>query len=93
MPNSKKNSGKPESNQVLSKVLAQRAGVPYTKIDYWSDMGLLEFERANGRTRLYGLKENLRRCRFIRKMQRQAKGYSLLNIKDMIIVERKHLKA
>lgn len=72
------------ADTVTARELAELADVPYSTIDHWTDKGLLDFQRLDGRTRVYPEEENLRRCRFIKKMQRRSEGFSLASIKGMI---------
>lgn len=59
--------------------LAELVAESYSTIDYWSRVGLLEFERRGG-TRLYDAASAADRCRRIR--TRQNEGWNLVTIKQ-----------
>ncbi len=67
------------SNMITGAELAGRVDEPYTTIDYWSKMGLLEFVRR-GNKRLYEPTPCEKRCDAIRR--RQNDGLNLVAIKQ-----------
>ena len=64
---------------VTAQQLAELADETYDTIDYWSEKGLLTFQRK-GRRRLYSPNTNLRLIKKIRSFQN--KGHSLDGIRD-----------
>ena len=67
------------SQLITGAELADRVNEPYTTIDYWSKMGLLDFVRR-GNKRLYEPSAAGSRCEAIR--QRQNEGLNLAAIKQ-----------
>ena len=70
-----------EIPMVSAQELARRVGEPYDTVDHWAGEGLLPYRRR-GRTRLFPVNENLKRCRKIRELQ--DSGHSLVTIKGML---------
>jgi len=64
---------------VNAQQLAKLSGETYDAIDYWSEKGLLVFNRR-GRKRLYPSEANVQRIKRIR--DRQNRGHSLEAIRD-----------
>ena len=67
------------SDLITGADLASRVGEPYTTIDYWSKMGLLEFQRRGNR-RLYEPIVCEERCGAIRRLQND--GLNLVAIRQ-----------
>jgi len=67
--------------QFSARQLAKTAGEKESKISFWARQDLLEFERVNGRTRVFAATENLLRIKYIKERQRQPKGCGLKEIR------------
>ena len=70
-----------ENDLISTQALADFASESYNTIDYWSERGILVFQRR-GRKRLYNKEDNLRRIKLVR--ERQARGHSIEAILDDI---------